>query len=121
VRFTSNIQVAKLVENKLKRETPFVAKIKFRNELPDLPCDPKMLMARLDTQKLAQFKLTHMELALRPDVVGAQEPCNLSLIDAQRYCVASTAPELDPEDRAIIEGNKSMRSRGDVTWLMRTK
>ena len=103
-----------------RRDTPFVCKIKFHNNLPDLPCDPKMLTARLDTHKLSQFKLTQLELALRPDLVSEMDPGSLSLIDAQRYCQDSESRELDPADRAIIEGNKG-KSRSSVTWLMKTK
>lgn len=98
-----------------------MCKIKFHNNLPDLPCDPKMLVARLDTQKLSQFRLTQMELALRPDLVSDMDPGSLSLIDAHRWCQDTDSRELDPEDRAIIEGNKGLKSRSAAPWLMKTK
>ena len=110
----------KPAENKLKRDTPFIAKIKFRNELPDLPCDPKMLTAALDRHKLSQFRLTQMELAFRPDLVSGMEPGTMPLIDAERFCVDAGARELDPEDRAIIEGHKG-KGAGNVSWLMKTR
>ena len=109
------------VENQLNKESPFVCKIKFQNNLPELPCDPKMLTAPLDTDALSRFHLTQMELALRPDIISDMDPCSLSLIDMQQYCVDPEAGELDPEDRAIIEGNKGSKARSSVTWLMKTR
>ena len=74
-------------ENKLKRDTPFVGDVRFRNDLPDLPCDPKLLTAKLNTSKLSVFALTQMEKALRPDLVSDLDPLGLPLIDIQRCAV----------------------------------
>ena len=112
---------AKAAESLLKRDTPFIATIRFRNDLPELPCDPKVLLSRLDTTKLSQFGLTQMELALKLDVIGAQDPSSIPLIDLQRFCPAGGGAELDAEDRALIDGQSSLKARGDVSWLMRTK
>jgi RNA polymerase II-associated factor 1 len=109
------------VEDKLKRKTPFIARVSYQNTLPDLPCDPKMLIPPLDRHELSKFKLTQMELAFRPDLISGMEPGNLPLIDAQRFCVTKATRELDPEDRAIIEGHKSKGATVNVSWLMKTR
>lgn len=89
--------------------------------LPDLPCDPKMLIPPLDRHELSKFKLTQMELAFRPDLISGMEPGNLPLIDVQRFTVPQGQQELDPEDRAICEGNKSRGTAGNVSWLVKTR
>jgi hypothetical protein len=88
------LQAAKPEENSLRRETPFLARIKFRNELPELPCDPNMVSAPLDTAALSRFALTAIEHALRPDLVSDMDPGSLPLIDAQRCAPRRPPPAL---------------------------
>lgn len=110
-------------ENHLNRDTPFVAAIKFRNQLPDLPCDPKIISRVLNTQELSKFHLTEIEKGLRPDIAVSFDPAVLSALHADRFLVNELAAELHPDDRAIIEGNHGARSQGgsSVTWLMKTR
>lgn len=108
--------------NVLHRETPFVANIKFRNTLPELPCDPKMLARQHDTEALSRFHLTNAEENLRPQIVLAPDPSMLSAMHMHKYCYSESAGDLHPDDRALIEGNVGGRaSRGNVAWLMKTR
>lgn len=110
-------------ENLLSRDTPFVGNIKFRNTLPELPCDPKMLARQHDTEALARFHLTNAEENLRHEVVMAPDPSILSAMHMQKYCYTE-APvrDLHPDDRALIEGQVNARAqRGNVAWLMKTR
>lgn len=110
-------------ENHLNRDTPFVAAIKFRNQLPDLPCDPKMIARVLDAQELSKFHLTEIEKGLRPDVAVSFDPAVLSSLKAERLLVTESAGELHPDDRMIIEGSTGARAQSGstVSWLMKTR
>jgi hypothetical protein len=114
-------------ENNLSRDTPFVASIKFRNTLPELPCDPKLLARQHDTEALSRFHLTSAEENLRPDLLLAPDPSLLSAMHMQKFCYVqapgNNGPELHPDDRALIEGQMGARAaRGqEVAWLMKTR
>lgn len=120
---SSAAQARKPPENHLNRDTPFVAAVKFRNQLPDLPCDPKMIARVLNTQELSKFHLTEIEKGLRPDMAVSFDPAVLSALNADRFLVTEPAGELHPDDRAIIDGNTGARSQGgsSVSWLMKTR
>ena len=109
-------------DNSLVRETPFVANIRFRNTLPELPCDPKLLVKQHDPEALSRFQLTNAEENLRPELVLAQDPAVLSAMHMQKYCYSGNAGDLHPDDRALIEGQMGARAqRGNVAWLMKTR
>ncbi|BDA44202.1 RNA polymerase II-associated factor 1 homolog [Coccomyxa sp. Obi] len=127
-------KTVKKIENRLTRETPFVSNIKFRANLPEVPCDPKMLVAVLQPEKLSQFNITTLEQDMRQDLIlegGVGIP--LSLLDTQRYAVPDHLPALAPEDAALVMGptteegpgavKRRERLRGEgaeLSWLMRT-
>jgi hypothetical protein len=110
------------LDNNLTRDTPFVAHIKFRNTLPELPCDPKMLTRQLDTAQLSSFHLTQIEESLRPELAVANDPAVLSALHMGRFCCEGTAGDLHPDDRALIEGQAGARMQNrNVSWLMKTR
>ena len=68
-----------------------------------VPCDPKMLIAPLQPEKLAQFSLTTLERNPRRDLVQeADLGIHISLLDIERYSVPDNAPPLAPEDAALL-------------------
>lgn len=68
-----------------------------------MPCDPKMLIAPLQPEKLAQFSLTTLERNPRRDLVqDADLGIHISLLDVERYSVPDSAPPLAPEDAALL-------------------
>ena len=116
-------------ENRLRRETPYVCNVRFHADLPEVgsggwlppavwarpgtrltaleclqvPCDPKMLIAPLQPEKLAQFSLTTLERNPRRELVqDADLGIHISLLDIERYSVPDTAPPLAPEDAALL-------------------
>ena len=112
----------RIQNNSLSRPTPFVTNIKFRNTLPELPCDPKLLLRQHDTNALSRFHLTSAEENLRPELVLTQDPAVLSAMHMQKYCYSGHAGDLHPDDRALIEGQMGARAqRGNVAWLMKTR
>ncbi len=69
-----------------------------------VPCDPKMLVAPLNAQQLAAFRLTTLERDPKRDLV--LEPdlgIPLSVFDVDRYSVPPVPPPLAPEDQALLE------------------
>ena len=68
-----------------------------------MPCDPKMLIAPLQPEKLAQFSLTTLERNPRRDLVQESDlGIHISLLDSERYSVPDNAPPLAPEDAALL-------------------
>jgi hypothetical protein len=110
------------MDNNLTRDTPFVANIKFRNILPELACDPKMIGRIHDAEALSRFHLTNAEENLRPELVMAPDPSVLSAMHMHNYCFSEPAGDMHPDDRALIDGQLGARAqRGNVAWLMKTR
>uniref|UniRef100_A0A7S0S1D8 RNA polymerase II-associated factor 1 homolog n=1 Tax=Chlamydomonas leiostraca TaxID=1034604 RepID=A0A7S0S1D8_9CHLO len=113
------------LDSRLRRETPFLASIRFRNDLPEVPGDPKLLVSQQPPEKLAQFSLTSLEKAAKRDLVLAPDlGIAISLLDADRYAVpqgpGAPKPELHPADAALLGGEEEMRVlSGDIHRLLR--
>lgn len=131
-------------ENRLRRDTPFLAHIRFKNDLPEIPSDPKMLVSQIQPEALAQFALTTLERQAKRDLLSAPNIL-VSPLDAQRYQVPEQPGVLDPADLALLkeearthgpgssampagvtDRNKSFAARAvgmsmdKCSWLMRT-
>eukprot|EP00195_Chlamydomonas_chlamydogama_P014240 CAMPEP_0202909366 /NCGR_PEP_ID=MMETSP1392-20130828/49130_1 /ASSEMBLY_ACC=CAM_ASM_000868 /TAXON_ID=225041 /ORGANISM="Chlamydomonas chlamydogama, Strain SAG 11-48b" /LENGTH=471 /DNA_ID=CAMNT_0049599097 /DNA_START=124 /DNA_END=1539 /DNA_ORIENTATION=- len=120
--------------NRLRRETPFLASIRFKNDLPEIPGDPKMLVNQVQSNRLAAFNLTTLELEPKRDLVLPPDlGIPITVLDVDRYAVpANSQPQLDPADAALLGGAddrllpgsvlpkaRAMRNT-EVSWLMRT-
>jgi hypothetical protein len=85
-----------------------------------VPCDPKMLVAVLQPDKLSQFNITTLEQDMRQDLIlesGVGIP--LSLLDTQRYAVPDVIEPLAPEDAALVMVRKvECRSVCLLNWQM---
>lgn len=46
------------VQARLRRETPFICNIKFANEIPEPPSDPKLLVSEADPKQMATWALS---------------------------------------------------------------
>lgn len=112
-----------------KPNARFLCHVRFRNELPSVPCDPKTLLPPLNSKNLAAFALTSMEKEMKRDIIFPQDlGLSINALDIERYSVAQTS-SLDPSDEALIREDKigaSTRARvsahnADVSWLLRTK
>ncbi|KAK9809112.1 hypothetical protein WJX72_009485 [[Myrmecia] bisecta] len=124
-------------DNRLRRDTPFVCTIRFRNELPEVPGDPKLLLAPLHPEQLAKFALSSLESQPKRDLVLEPElGIPISLLDLSRYSVPQEKLPLPSEDAALLEGDGDMAadtgtaakvvrdrlrgSKAELSWLMRT-
>ncbi|GLC37778.1 hypothetical protein PLESTB_001475900 [Pleodorina starrii] len=90
------------VENRLRRDTPFLAHIRFKNDLPEIPSDPKMLVSQIQPEVLSRFALTALERQARRDLLT---PPNIiiSPLDVQRYQVPDQPGPMDPADAALLK------------------
>lgn len=119
--------------NRLNRETPFLCNIRFRNDLPEvssdtrtrngkseyisfliadstswvclqIPCDPRMLVAPVHPERLAQFSLTSLEENPRREyIVDADVAIPISMLDVDRFCVPGYAVPLAVEDAVLLQ------------------
>ncbi|KAL4519355.1 hypothetical protein Ndes2526B_g00452 [Nannochloris sp. 'desiccata'] len=117
-------------DNALKKSgTPFVCNVRFRNDLPEISCDPKMLLPPLNTQDLAAFQLTSLEKEMKRDVLFPPDlGIPINALDIERYSIplsssrsggsSLTKGELHPADAALLQvENKGgpLRAVGGLT------
>jgi len=127
VRRAPEPPAAVVEDNRLKRDTPFIASIRFRNDLPEVPSDPKLVLAPLQPDALAAFRLSQIEKSLNPDLLVALDPSCLSFIDIQRFRVPPGGPSpVDPEDAPLLADGVSSGKGGagkdaQLSWLMKTR
>ncbi|KAK9801893.1 hypothetical protein WJX73_008520 [Symbiochloris irregularis] len=125
--------------NRLKEQTPFACNVHFRADLPEIAGAPRLLVTPLQPDKLAAFRLTSLEKDPKSflDILSKQAlfatselGVPINLLDIERYAVPDTAPELDPEDLALLEETEkdaqhasakpSAPQKQELSWLMRT-
>lgn len=135
----------RLEDNALrKKSTPFLCNFRFKNDLPELSCDPKMLLPPFNPAQFAAFNLTSLEKEMKRDVLFPPDlGIPINALDIERYSVQTHgAPAIDPADAALLQDEgeargarpargmpsaHTQRSRAlregasDVSWLMRTK
>ena len=78
--------------------------VALKFETVQIPCDPKMLVNPLQPERLAEFKLTSLEVEARhemPVPLGLGIP--ISALDIQRYAVPDEPEPLDPADALLLE------------------
>eukprot|EP00798_Chlamydomonas_sp_ICE-L_P028375 gene28376-31509_t len=97
-------QTPSLMDNRLRRDTPFQATIRFKNDLPEIPGDPKMIVPQLHPDRLAAFKLTSLEREPKRELLLPHDlGIPISLLDVERYAVPESGPApLDPADKALL-------------------
>ncbi|CAD7695649.1 unnamed protein product [Ostreobium quekettii] len=119
-------------ENKLRRETRFVAEMRFKADLPEMCCDPKQLSKHLTREELGEFSITRMECQPRRDLsthMDLREQIYPLLI--HQYDISENPPALDPEDAELLNDGEDLevdpaskltrrQSAGALSWLMRT-
>ncbi len=69
-----------------------------------VPCDPKMLVAPLQPDKLSRFFVTTIEKDMRKEPLLAPDlGVHISLLDIGRFDVPDVKPPMDPADAALLE------------------
>ncbi|KAF8061924.1 VIP2 [Scenedesmus sp. PABB004] len=130
---------------RLRRDTPFICSLRFKNDLPEIPADPKLLVSRFEPDRLSRFFVTSIEQQPRRELLlPADAGVTISLLDLERYDQPDAAPgqpsqqrrRLDPADEALLADVDSLPSAGGgaasplrvkratrgqgPTWLMAT-
>ncbi|KAL8522480.1 hypothetical protein ACS0TY_012594 [Phlomoides rotata] len=124
------------IENRLKKPTTFLCKLKFRNELPDPSAKMKLLSMKRDPDGYCKYKITSLEKNWKPQLyVEPDVGIPLDLLDLSVY----NPPKgeripLDPEDEELLldddpitpiktDGIKKKDRPTDkgVAWLVKTQ
>ncbi|XP_041995124.1 protein PAF1 homolog [Salvia splendens] len=124
------------IENRLKKPTTFLCKLKFRNELPDPSAKMKLLSLKRDPDRYCKYQITSLEKNWKPQLhVEPDLGIPLDLLDLSVY----NPPKgeripLDPEDEELLrdddpitpmktDGIKTKERPTDkgVSWLVKTQ
>lgn len=124
------------IENRLKKPTTFLCKLKFRNELPDPSAKMKLLSLKRDPDRYCKYQITSLEKNWKPQLhVEPDLGIPLDLLDLSIY----NPPKgeripLDPEDEDLLrdddpitpiksDGIKKKERPTDkgVSWLVKTQ
>ncbi|GMH33020.1 hypothetical protein BSKO_00854 [Bryopsis sp. KO-2023] len=123
-------------EERLRRETRFIANISFRADLPEVVCEPKMITVPWRPSDLSRFKLTAVESQPRKDLLVQRNfglPFNVSHRCPQ-FDVPEGKPRIGLEDLELLEQDgedldvdpetrlttRKKTREGELSWLMRT-
>ncbi|KAM3245993.1 Protein PAF1 -like protein [Capsicum baccatum] len=135
-RRTAPLLSGERTENRLKKPTTFLCKLKFRNELPDPTAQPKLLTLRRDPDRFAKYAITSLEkmhkpqLYVEPDLGIPLDLLDLSVYNPPKGVKIPLAPEdeeLLRDDEPITpikkDGIKKKERPTDkgVSWLVKTQ
>nr|DAD26472.1 TPA_asm: hypothetical protein HUJ06_027940 [Nelumbo nucifera] len=123
------------IENRLKKPTTFLCKLKFRNELPDPTAQPKLLALNTDKDRYTKYAITSLEKMHKPKLfVEPDLGIPLDLLDLNVYNPPSVRPPLAPEDEELLRDSESItpvKQEGirrkerptdkGVAWLVKTQ
>ncbi|OIW09021.1 hypothetical protein TanjilG_05997 [Lupinus angustifolius] len=130
------------IENRLKKPTTFLCKMKFRNELPDPSAQPKLMAFQKEKDQYAKYTITSLEKIYKPKLFMEPDlgiPLDLLDLSVYKYypCLLnppSVRPPLDPEDEELLrddeaitpikkDGIKRKERPTDkgVAWLVKTQ
>ncbi|KAI7727674.1 hypothetical protein M8C21_001130 [Ambrosia artemisiifolia] len=98
------------VENRLKKPTTFLCKLKFRDELPDTTAQPKLLSIRRDKDRAAKYSITSLEKVNKPQLhVEPDLGIPLDLLDLSVYNTPKDEiHHIDPEDQILLQEDVSL-------------
>ncbi|KAL5757753.1 hypothetical protein ACOSP7_020364 [Xanthoceras sorbifolium] len=128
---------AERVENRLKKPTTFVCKMKFRNELPDPSAQMKLMFMKKDKDRFTKYRITSLEKEYKPQLyVEPDLGIPLDLLDLSVYNPPKgyVRPPLDPEDEELLRDDdvvtpvkkdgirrKERPTDKGVSWLVKTQ
>lgn len=123
-------------ENRLKKPTTFLCKLKFRNELPDSTAQPKLLSLRRDKERYTKYAVTSLEKLHKPQLyVEPDLGIPLDLLDLSVYNPPKGERlHLDPDDEELLRDDEPVTpikkdglKRKDrptdkgMSWLVKTQ
>ncbi|KAJ8756004.1 hypothetical protein K2173_024549 [Erythroxylum novogranatense] len=123
-------------ENRLKKPTTFLCRMKFRNELPDPSAQPKFMKLKRDEDRFTRYTITSLEKMWKPQLyVEPDLGIPLDLLDLSVYNppkgprppLASEDEELLRDDDVVTPVKKDGIRRKErptdkgVSWLVKTQ
>ncbi|KAK9273417.1 hypothetical protein L1049_018227 [Liquidambar formosana] len=123
------------IENRLKKPTTFLCKMKFRNELPDPSAQLKLMSLKKDKDQYTKYTITSLEKNHKPELyVEPDLGIPLDLLDLSVYNPPSEIPPLAPEDEELLRDDeevtpvkkdgirrKERPTDKGVSWLVKTQ
>ena len=131
--------------NALVREKErFLCPFAFRNALPALAPEPKLLKSKVESKELAAFHITDLERELRPFMyVDGELTAMLNPFEITKLATPANPPPMHPDDAALLSDDVSgvavqgpddndgaakpafkrvgNKPKTDVQWLFRTQ
>lgn len=99
---------AERIENRLKKPTTFLCKLKFRNELPDPTAQPKLMLLNTNKDLYTKYTITSLEKMHKPKLfVEPDLGIPLDLLDISVYNPPDTKQTLAPEDKELVRDAES--------------
>lgn len=97
-------------ENRLKKPTTFLCRMKFRNELPDPTGQPKLMSLNRDPDRYCRYAITSLEKNYKPELyVEPDLGIPLDLLDLSVYNPPPGGPlPLDPEDEELLRDDEEV-------------
>ncbi|KAM7254512.1 hypothetical protein ACFE04_003892 [Oxalis oulophora] len=122
-------------ENRLKKPTTFLCKLKFRNELPDPSAQPKLTSLKREKDHYSKYTITSLEKIHKPQLfVEPDLGIPLDLLDLSVYNRPKNRQPLDPEDEELLRDDESVTpvkkdgirkkdrpTDKGVSWLVKTQ
>uniref|UniRef100_A0A1J3IJP8 RNA polymerase II-associated factor 1-like protein n=1 Tax=Noccaea caerulescens TaxID=107243 RepID=A0A1J3IJP8_NOCCA len=123
------------VENRLKKPTTFICKLKFRNELPDPTAQLKLMTIKRDKDQYTNYTITSLEKLWKPKIfVEPDLGIPLDLLDLSVYNPPKFKAPLAPEDEELLRDDdavtpikkdgirrKERPTDKGVSWLVKTQ
>ncbi|KNA10638.1 hypothetical protein SOVF_142490 [Spinacia oleracea] len=122
-------------ENPMKRQTAFMCRMKFRNELPDPSAQPKLMSLRREKDRFTRYTITSLEKMHKPKLyVEPDLGIPLDLLDLSVYNPPKERYPLAPEDEELLRDDeqvtplkkdgikrKERPSDQGLSWLVKTQ
>ncbi|XP_057518716.1 protein PAF1 homolog [Amaranthus tricolor] len=134
-RRTTPVLIGEKDENPMKRQTAFMCRMKFRNELPDPSAQPKLMNLKRDKERFTRYTITSLEKMHKPKLyVEPDLGIPLDLLDLSVYNPPRERFPLAPEDEELLRDDevvtplkrdgvkrKDRPSDQGVSWLVKTQ
>ncbi|WOL18973.1 hypothetical protein Cni_G27770 [Canna indica] len=134
-RRTTPFLAGERIENRLKKPTTFICKMKFRNELPDSTAQPKLLAIHKDKDRYSRYAITSLEKMHKPKLYFEQDlGIPLDLLDMSVYNPHAVRLPVTPEDEELLREDEvitPIKQQGirrkerptdkGVSWLVKTQ
>ncbi|XP_023178882.2 RNA polymerase II-associated factor 1 homolog [Drosophila hydei] len=124
-----NSAAEKRPQRQTERKSEIICRVKYGNNLPDIPFDLKFLQYPFDSNRFVQYNPTSLERNFKYDVLTEHDlGVTVDLINRDLY-QADPMSQLDPADEKLLEEETltptdSVRSRQHsrtVSWLRKSE